>query len=370
MNIHIVGIGGIGVSSLAFVYLSQGHSVTGSDLAGSDIIEKLKERGADIFTGKHNASLVLQDVDLVVYSPAVPQNNPELKQARKLQKKREEISIKSYPEALGELTKTHYTIAVCGTHGKSTTTAMIGLTLQSAGKDPTVIVGTKLKEYGDTNCRVGKSNILVIEADEHFASFLNYRPKIVVLTNLEPDHLDYYGSLKNLQGAFRSFVSFLPLSGTLIFNQDNPGANSIATSVKEDSRKKSFSLSQKEATILRGSLRVPGTHNVANALAALEVCKLLKIPAKTILMALATYKGSWRRFETFTKSAVAPSILVSDYGHHPTEIKATIEAARTLWPKKEIWLIFQPHQYQRTLALFDQFVQTLSTIPVDRVVLT
>ncbi|MDP4009010.1 MAG: Mur ligase domain-containing protein, partial [bacterium] len=210
MNIHIVGIGGIGVSALAFVFLSQKHHITGTDLADSEIIEKLRQKGATITTGSHKKSHVPEEIDLVVYSPAVPQNNPELQRARTLQKKNPGLVIQSYPEALGKLTQEYTTIAVCGTHGKSTTTAMLGLALIATGKDPTVIVGTKLSEFGDTNYRVGKSNLLVIEADEHFASFLNYRPNIIVLTNLEPDHLDYYGSYKKLQDAFRTFVSLLP----------------------------------------------------------------------------------------------------------------------------------------------------------------
>lgn len=370
MNIHIVGIGGIGVSALAFVFLSQKHHITGTDLADSEIIEKLRQKGATITTGSHKKSHVPEEIDLVVYSPAVPQNNPELQRARTLQKKNPGLVIQSYPEALGKLTQEYTTIAVCGTHGKSTTTAMLGLALIATGKDPTVIVGTKLSEFGDTNYRVGKSNLLVIEADEHFASFLNYRPNIIVLTNLEPDHLDYYGSYKKLQDAFRTFVSLLPPTGHLVFNQDDLGACSIAESFKNLQNKKGFSLSQKEASMLRGSLQVPGEHNVANALAALMACKILKVPQKTAIKALQEYKGSWRRFEVFLQSTISPSVLVSDYGHHPTEIKATMEAARSRWPKQEIWLVFQPHQYQRTYALFERFVEVLSSIPADNIIIT
>ena len=199
MKIHFIGIGGIGVSALARYYLKKGYKISGSDLSSSEITDTLKKLGAKIFVGKHNAKNLPKDTNLVIYSPAVLQNNPELKEATY-----RGLTPVSYPEALGELTRKHFTIAVAGSHGKSTVTAMIGILLTKAGLDPTVILGTKLKEFGDSNCRVGKSpegepsvpygarKYLVIEADEHFASFLNYWPKIIVLTTLQPDHLDYY----------------------------------------------------------------------------------------------------------------------------------------------------------------------------------
>ncbi|PJC51911.1 MAG: UDP-N-acetylmuramate--L-alanine ligase, partial [Candidatus Nealsonbacteria bacterium CG_4_9_14_0_2_um_filter_37_38] len=180
MKVHFIGIGGIGVSALAQYYLEKGHQVSGSDLNSSEITEFLRVKGARIYIGPQLARTVLANIDLVIYSPAVQKNNPELMAAKKLG-----IKCQSYPKALGELTKKYFTIAVSGTHGKSTTTAMIALILIRAGLDPTVIVGTKLKEFKNSNCRVGKSNYLVIEADEHFASFLNYWPKIIVLTNIE-----------------------------------------------------------------------------------------------------------------------------------------------------------------------------------------
>ena len=200
MKIHFVGIGGIGVSALAQYYLSKGNEVSGSDLIASEITDFLKEKGIKIFIGNDSKNII-KDLDLVVYSPAVEQSNAELTAAKNLNMK-----CQTYPEALGELTKNHFTIAVSGTHGKSTTTSMIGLLLEKAGLDPTVIVGTKLKEFGDSNFRAGKSEYLVIEADEHFASFLNYWPKIIVLTTLEADHLDYYKTLDNLLNTFKEYV--------------------------------------------------------------------------------------------------------------------------------------------------------------------
>ena len=346
MNIYFIGIGGIGVSALAKYYAAKGNRVTGSDLVQSEITDALKKLGITICRKSD-----FLHVDQVIYSPAVPKTNPELKKARKLG-----IPCLSYPEALGELTKQHYTIAVSGTHGKSTTCAMIGLILAKAGLDPTVIVGTKVKEFGPStnsgsNCRVGKSKYLVIEADEHFASFLHYWPKIIVITNIEPDHLDYYKTFKNLKKTFEKFVSHLPKEGILIKN--------------ENIKKKNEKLQSK----IKNILKVPGEHNEDNALAALAVARTLKIPDKVSFKALSEFKGTWRRFEIFNLKKPVSYTLVSDYGHHPTEIKATIQAARQKWPKKKIWLVYQPHQYQRTHYLFKEFVQTLSKIPVDKLIL-
>lgn len=337
LKIHFIGIGGIGVSALAQYYLAKGHVVSGSDLVASEITEVLKRKGVKLTRND------LVNLDLVVYSPAVPESDSELKKARKLG-----IRCLSYPQALGELTKQHFTIAVSGTHGKSTTCAMMGLILTKAGFDPTVIVGTKVKEFADLNCRVGKSKFLVIEADEHFASFLNYWPKIIVLTNIEKDHLDFYKSLKNILKTFKEYISHLPKDGILIANKDDQNVRGLA------SNSVLYSLRQKEAKKLRKILKVPGEHNVYNALAALTVARALKIPDKISYKTLSEYRGSWRRFEI---KRGAPTI-VSDYAHHPTEIKATLKAAREKWPKKKIWCIFQPHQYQRTFYLFNDFIKS------------
>lgn len=280
----------------------------------------------------------------------------------------------SYPKALGELTKNHYTIAVSGTHGKSTTTAMIGLLLTKAGLDPTVIVGTKLKEFGDSNCRVGKSKYLIIEADEHFASFLNYWPKIIVLTTLEPDHLDYYKNFKNYTLAFKKFISHLPKDGCLIANCDDKNVYSIFSTTAKNV--KWYSLKNKESRKLKKILKIPGEFNISNALAALTVARILKIPDKISFKALSEYKGSWRRFEikntNLHKSEHKSTriTLISDYGHHPTEIKVTLRAAREKFPKKKIWCIFQPHQYQRTYYLFKDFVNVFRKTPVDKLIIT
>ena len=386
MKIHFIGIGGIGVSALATYCLKKGADVSGCDLVRSETTDVLKKLGVHIRIGPPRADCVPAGTDRIIYSPAVPKTHPEL-EIRNLS-----LEILSYPEALGELTKKHFTIAVAGTHGKSTTTAMLGFLLMKAGFDPTIIVGTKLKELGGLNCRVaasegraspasgrGKSKYLVIEADEHFASFLNYWPQIAVLTSVEADHLDYYKNLKNLITAFKTFISHVSQNGWLVANKDDVHIKKIIDSINLTAVKniRLFSAKQKEAKLLKKILKIPGEHNVSNALAALTVARILKIPDKISYQTLSQYKGSWRRFEVLRLSKPKPYTLVSDYGHHPTEIKATLQAAREKWPldpargrPKKIWLVFQPHQYARTYYLWDAFVSALSQLPVDKLVLT
>jgi UDP-N-acetylmuramate--alanine ligase len=363
MKVHFIGIGGIGISALARYYLAQGHEISGSDLASSEITRALEKFGVKIFIGKHKAKNLPKDADLVVYSPAVEEKNPELKKAKKLK-----IKCQSYPEALGELTKNHYTIAVCGSHGKSTVAAMIGLILTKAKFDPTVILGTKLKEFGDSNCRVGKSKYLVIEADEYKESFLNYRPKIIVLLNIEYDHPDYFKNLRHYILAYKKFVSHLPKEGVLVANKDDK--NTFLTFKK---RKKViwYSLKEKESGKLKKILKIPGEFNVSNALAALKVARILKIPDKISFKTLSQYRGSWRRFdEKRTKIDNLKFTIINDYGHHPTQVKVTLEAAREKYKDKTIWCIYQPHQYQRTYYLFDDFVRVFKKHPVDKVIIT
>ena len=354
MKVHFIGIGGIGVSALAQYYLEKGHQVSGSDLNSSEITEFLRVKGARIYIGPQLARTVLANIDLVIYSPAVQKNNPELMAAKKLG-----IKCQSYPKALGELTKKYFTIAVSGTHGKSTTTAMIALILIRAGLDPTVIVGTKLKEFKNSNCRVGKSNYLVIEADEHFASFLNYWPKIIVLTNIEADHLDYYKNLQNLLKTFKEYISHSSKDGVLIFNKNDKNILEITKNYIGDTY--GFSGKQNEAKKIKNILKIPGEHNVYNALAALTLARVLKIPDKVTYKTLSEYKGAWRRFEIknvkLYENTSCSITVVSDYGHHPTQIRATLKAAREKWPKRKIWLVFQPHQHQRTFYLFKDFVR-------------
>jgi len=360
MKIHFIGVGGIGVSALAQYYLHNGHQVSGSDLASSEITDKLKKLGARIFIGKNNAKNLSKDTDLVVYSPAVQKNNPELAYALK-----NKIKALSYPQALGEMTREHFTVAVSGTQGKSTTTALLALILIKAGLNPTVILGTKLKEFGGSNFRPG-GELLLIEADEHFASFLNYWPRIIVLTNVAKDHLDYYKNLNNILKTFARYIGHIPQDGALAANWDDANTRKILSS-NSRLRIQKYSLKQPEAKRLKKIMKVPGEHNIYNALAALAAARILKVPDKISLAALSSYRGAWRRFEIVQTK---PFILISDYGHNPVKVIAALKAAREKYPKKKIWCVYQPHQHQRTHYLFSDFVKTFRAAPIDQIIIT
>ncbi len=390
-KIHFIDIGGIGISALAKFYLTRGVETSGWDALESENIEELRKLGAKIIIGNErelNSPFLSprfgeadgneKIVDLVVYSAAVPQDNPELVEAR-----RRGIKCQTYAQALGELTKKYYTIAISGTHGKSTTTAMIGLILEHAGFDPTVIVGTKvrwqapqnppssyfageagqpsLKKEGATNCRIGKSKYLVIEADEYAASFLNYWPKIVVLTNIEEDHLDYYtGGLPQIIETFKEYVGHLGRDGVLVANEEDRNIKKIVKVLKF--KVKSYSSKLKIDGL---KLKIPGAHNLSNAAAAATAARILGIADKIIIEALNNFTGTWRRMEF--KGEINGAKIYDDYGHHPTEIKATLAGAIELLTKNQklktrnyLWCIFQPHQYQRTYQLFNKFADSFA----------
>lgn len=364
MKIHLIGIGGIGVSALAQYYLSKGHQVSGSDLVASEITDSLKEKGIKVVIGNF-AKNIEKDFDLVVYSPAVKSDNPEYRRAKQYK-----IKTQSYPEALGELTKEYFTIAVAGAHGKSTTTAIIALVLAKAGLDPTVIVGTKVKEFGNSNFRKGESKMLVIEACEYDSSFLFYHPKIIVTTNVDKEHLDYFKTFANVVKAFRNFVLKLPADGFWVFSQDDAGISKIQIENPKFSMR-GYSLKQPERLKIKKVLKVPGQHNVSNALAVLQVARILAIPDNIFFQTVSEFNGTWRRFETKEGSAAGKKITtISDYAHHPNEISATLKAAREKYPKKEIWCVFQPHQHQRTYYLFNDFVKTFSAALIDKIIIT
>jgi UDP-N-acetylmuramate--alanine ligase len=361
-KIHFIGIGGIGVSALARYYLAQGWRVFGSDLKSSEIIGDLKKLGAKIHIGAKSFKSQLPDI--VVYSPAVKSDNFELKDARA-----RGIKTMNYPEALGELTKIYTTIAVAGAHGKSTTTTMIGLMMIAAKLDPTVIVGTKVKEFGNSNFRQGKSKYLVIEACEYDKSFLNYHPEIIVVTNIEMDHMECYKDEAELVSVFKQFAQNLGAGGKLVVCGDDANVAKMVSQLKDSTAEiKRYSLAQPEAETLRVNMKIPGEHNVANGLAALAVGREFGIADEKILASLAKYKGSWRRFDQQSGSVGGkPITVVSDYGHHPTQIKLTMAAARQKWPKKNIICVFQPHQAWRTHLLFDEFVSVFKNHPLAKV---
>ncbi len=365
MKIHFIGIGGIGVSALAKYYLEKGFKISGSDLKESEITRELKEKGAKIFIGNHKKENVPKDVNLVIFSPAINKNNPELKKA-----KEQKIKTQSYPQALGELTKEKFTIACCGTHGKSTTASMVGFILEKAGLDPTMIVGTKMKNFQNSNCKIGKSKYLVIEADEYQGSFLNYFPKIVILTSLDWDHPDYFKSEKDYFLIFKKFVQKIPKDGFLILNGDDKNVQKFKKDFLKNFKGKmiEFSLKEKISQKIKKILKIPGDFNVLNALGAIKSAKILKVPEKVSLLALSQFLGCWRRSDSKKFKIKNKEIeIVDDYAHHPKEVLETSLALAEKFKNKKTLLIFQPHQFQRTFYLFNDFVEAFKKIPFEKI---
>ena len=355
-HVHLIGIGGIGMSALARFYQSRGWHVSGSDLSRSEITDALKKEGIHVSIGPHRAANVPSTAAKVVYTAAAKTDNPEISGA-----KRRGIPALSHAQAVGELTREFKTIAVSGAHGKSTTTALIALILRRAGLDPTVIVGTKLRELKNSNFRAGKSDWLVLEADEYRASFLNYSPTIAVITNIDREHLDFYKGIKNIEAAFLKFLKRLKPGGMAVLNRDDPRLRRIAAKLAKQKSPRSviwYSQHQPQAAGIKNVLRIPGRHNVSNALAAYAVGRALRVPVKKIFASLHAYRGSWRRFDY--QGTLAGARVLADYAHHPTEIKATLQAAREKFPRRRIWCVFQPHHYERTHDLFGGFSRAFS----------
>lgn len=381
-KIHFIGIGGIGISALAEILLNKGSKVSGSDNVPSDITKSLTKAGAKIYN-KHATSNFNKDVELVVYSPAIPQNNPELVKAKKLK-----IQCLSYPQALGLLSKGYYTIAVAGSHGKSTTTAMIARIMYKAGLNPTVVVGTKMPEFGNMNFKVGDSKYMVLEACEYKDSFLNFTPNILVITNIEADHLDYFKNINNYKKSFEKIAKKVPKNGFIIINLDDKYARTVVKKTKAkvitfSSSKKygdyflyknlliekptSKKLNKKSEQHLKIEPGVIGNFNLINGSIAAMACRLLKVENKKIEQALKGFRGSWRRLETKKTSLKGP-VIIDDYGHHPTEIKKTLAAIRIKYPKDKILCVFQPHQYNRTFQLLKDFGKSFNS--VDQVIIS
>lgn len=344
---HFIGIGGIGVSALAKYHISRGANTSGSDLSASSLTEELEGLGTKIFIGKHKKANLPAEAKKVIYSSAASKENPELKEAF-----RRGLKTRSYAEALGELTKSYKTITVSGAHGKSTTTALAALVLEEGQFDPTVIVGTKLNEFGDSNFRAGQGSYLLLEADEWNKSFLNYHPQAAIVTNIDAEHLDTYKNVEEVEDTFARFLSRVPRQGVIIANADDERLKNVAK--KFGKKVVWYSLQDREAAVLRKILRVHGEHNVSNALAALKLGRLLGIHEPVILRALGKFIGAWRRFEF--KGIANGAFIFNDYAHHPREIQATLVAARSRFPFRRIWCVYQPHQYQRLAYLWDDFV--------------
>jgi len=365
-KIHFVGIGGIGMSGIAEVLLNLGYKVSGSDLRGSDITERLAGLGAEIGIG-HSAEH-LQNVDVVVISSAVHADNPEVVEAKRLH-----VPVIPRAEMLAELMRMKYGIAIAGTHGKTTTTSMAASILGHAGIDPTIVIGGKLNAIG-TNAQLGQGKFLVAEADESDGSFLLLSPTIAVVTNIDADHLDHYSGIEEIKETFVEFINKVPFYGLAILCLNDPNIRSIlplvkkrymtygfssqadirATHVKHDGFKTSFIAHFKGYRLGEVSFNMPGAHNVLNAMACIALALELDVPFNIIQEGFARFGGVGRRFTV--KGEPKGVMVVDDYGHHPAEIKATLAAARQGWPERRIIAAFQPHRYTRTHELFQDFV--------------
>ncbi len=365
-KIHFVGIGGIGMSGIAEILLDQGFKITGSDKQLSDITERLANLGAKIYEG-HSPEHIEPDVDVVVYSSAVKLDNPEIQEAM-----RRKIPVIRRAEMLAELMRLKYGIGIAGTHGKTTTTSMVGLVLIEGGFDPTVVVGGVLRDFGGTNARLGHGEFIVVEADEFDKSFLQLTPTIAVITTLEPEHLDSYGNVEELKSAFVDFANKVPFYGFVVLCLDEPMIQDIMPRIKKrvityglsaqadvqaveiefEERRSSYTLVYKGKNYGRVNLQVPGLHNVKNSLAAIAVGVELGIELEKVKNALEKFRGVYRRFEIRAK--VGDIIVVDDYAHHPTEIKAVLQAAKDSWRKRVI-AVFQPHLYSRTRDFYQEF---------------
>jgi UDP-N-acetylmuramate--alanine ligase len=364
-RIHMVGIGGIGMSGIAEVLLTLGYSVSGSDTKPSAITERLQSLGATIFEGHHAENVV--DAHVVVISSAVNSANPEVMEAHK-----RKIPVIPRAEMLAELMRLKYGIAVAGAHGKTTTTSMVASIMAAAHLDPTFVIGGRVNQAG-TTARVGRGDYFVVEADESDRSFLMFAPVVAVVTTIDREHLDQYSSLEDIQGAFLQFVNRVPFYGAAILCLDEPNVQAIIPNVKRPiitygtSSQADLVISDIQLHGLESEFRLtykgddlgvfqlphpPGIHNVRNAAAAAAVALYLNVPSDLIREGLAKFAGVGRRFDI--KGVVNEITVVDDYGHHPAEIRATLEAARGC-KFNRLLVLFQPHRFSRTQHLWDEF---------------
>jgi UDP-N-acetylmuramate--alanine ligase len=379
-RIHFVGIGGSGMSGIAEVLLNMGYQVTGSDLASSSVTRRLVSLGCSVFLDHKKDNI--QGADAVVVSSAVRADNPEVVSARA-----KRVPVVPRALMLAELLRLKQGIAIAGTHGKTTTTSLVASVLAEGGLDPTFVIGGRLVAAG-SNAKLGAGEFIVVEADESDASFLHLQPVIAVVTNIDADHMDtYQHDFPRLQQAFIQFLHNMPFYGSAVLCAEDPHVREIMPFVsrpivtygmREDAAIRATDVvlgAQSRFTALRGeqpaiavSLNLPGRHNVLNALAAIAVATELKVPADAIQRALAGFRGVGRRFQQYgdiTLNGAAGSFaLVDDYGHHPAEIAATLEAARVAFPGRRLVLAFQPHRYTRTRDLFEDFVKVLARADV------
>jgi UDP-N-acetylmuramate--alanine ligase len=383
-QLHFIGIGGSGMSGIAEVLLSLGYQVSGADLSESASIKRLRTLGAKIVIG--HAANNIAGADVVVISSAVKADNPEVVAAKAAR-----VPVVARAMMLAELMRFKQGIAIAGTHGKTTTTSLISHVLDTAGLDPTCVIGGRLNSIG-TNARLGKGEYLVAEADESDASFLYLKPIMAVVTNIDQDHMETYAhDFAKLKSAFVEFLEHLPFYGLAVLCADDANLREImprlskpvmtygfseqaelrAINVRASGPKMLFSaIQQRDGRLLDVELNLPGMHNVQNALSAIAIAREVGVSDENIAKALASFTGVGRRFQRYGDVKIAAGgtyTLVDDYGHHPVEMAATIAAARGAWPERRVLLAFQPHRFTRTRDLFEDFVRVMST--VDELVL-
>ena len=365
-NIHAIGIGGIGLSAICEILLSRGYNVSGSDMKESDMTARLAQMGARVYIGHRKENV--ENADVLLYTAAIGPDNPEL-----LRAKERGIPCLSRAEMLGYLMSEYEnSIAVSGTHGKTTTTSMVSIIMENAGLDPTILVGGNLGEIGG-NCQVGYSQYFVTEACEYVDSFLSLKPKIEIILNIDSDHLDYFKDINQIVSSFDKFAKLVPEDGFIIAYEANPFVNQVINGLDnvvtfglsencdyygrdiafDENGMPGFNVYKGGELLTHVDLQVPGEHNVLNALAAFACTHTLGVDEKTIAQTLHSYTGTERRFDIIGTTPNGVKVI-DDYAHHPTEIKATLSATKNV-PHNELWVCFQPHTYTRTLALFDEF---------------
>jgi UDP-N-acetylmuramate--alanine ligase len=372
-HIHFVGIGGIGMSGIAEILLNLGYRVSGSDEKRNEAVERLERMGAKAFTGHHASNV--EGAHVVVYSSAVPRDNVEVQTAHQRQ-----IPIIGRAEMLAELMRLKYGIAVAGTHGKTTTTSIVGAVLAEGRLDPTIVVGGRVTNLG-SNARLGQGDFLVAEADESDGSFLKLAPTIAVVTTIDAEHLDHWGSLEAIRDGFLTFVNKVPFYGSAVLCLDQPniqmllprvekrvityglesGADLVARRLVLSGMNSRFEVYQRGTLLGECTLQIPGRHNVLNALAAIGVGLDLEIPFSTIHRALAGFAGVQRRFQI--RGTTGGVTVVDDYGHHPAEIRATLAAAKAGFDSRVV-TVFQPHRYSRTQHLYQEFLTAFNQADV------
>ncbi len=376
IHVHFIGIGGISMSGLAEILLEEHFTISGSDSKESELTKHLEEMGVTVFYGQQ-ASNITSDIDLVVYTAAIRENNPEFLQAREAG-----LPLISRAELLGQIMDNYQnSIAVAGTHGKTTTTSMISQILLSAKCDPTITVGGILQAING-NLRVGKSNVFISEACEYTNSFLHFYPKYSVILNVEAEHLDFFKDIHEIRRSFHQFAGNTRADGAIIINGDIPNYEELVKDLApqvitfglnehcdfhpkdvtfDEKACATFTAMYRDKEVLTVSLNVPGMHNVSNALAAIALSLDLKLPKDVIRDGLLAFGGANRRFQY--KGCVDGVTIIDDYAHHPTEIRATLSAASN-YPHKRLILAFQPHTYSRTKAFLDDFAEVLSMADV------